>query len=40
MGYTRRAPQGLSGRKAGNMKEVVFGGLTGVEKVVVFDGGK
>ena len=31
--------QGLSGRKAGNLKEVGLGGLSGVEKIEDLDGG-
>ena len=38
-GYTRWTLQGLSGRKAGNLKEVGLGGLSGVEKIVDLDGG-
>ena len=32
--------QGLSGRKAGNLKEVGLGGLSGVEKIEDLDGGQ
>ena len=32
--------QGLSGRKAGNLKEVGLVGLAGVEKIKVLDGGR
>ena len=32
--------QGLSGRKAGNLKVGVWGGFTGVEKIMVLDGGR
>ena len=39
-GYSRWTPQGLSVRKAGNLKEAGLGGLTGVEKIVVLDGGR
>ena len=37
--YTRWTLQGLSGRKAGNLKEVGLGGLSGVEKIEDLDGG-
>jgi len=37
--YTRWTAQGLSGRKAGNLKEVGLGGLSGVEKIEDLDGG-
>ena len=33
MGNRRWTLQGLSGRKAGNVKEVGLGGLLGVEKI-------
>ena len=39
MGYTRWTLQGLSGRKAGNLKEVGLGGLTGAEMIEDLDGG-
>ena len=39
MGNTRLTLQGLSGRKAGNLKEVGLGGLTGLEKIEDLDGG-
>ena len=39
MGNTRWTFQGLSGRKAGNLKEVGLGGLSGVEKIEDLDGG-
>ena len=39
MGNTRWTLQGLSGRKAGNLKEVGLGGLSGVEKIEDLDGG-
>ena len=39
MGNRRWTLQGLSGRKAGNLKEVGLGGLTGVEKIEDLDGG-
>ena len=39
MGNTRWTFQGLSGRKAGNLKEVGLGGLTGVEKIEDLAGG-
>ena len=39
MRYTRWTLQGLSGRKAGNLKEVGFGGLSGKEKIKDLDGG-
>ncbi len=39
MGNTRWILQGLSGRKAGNLKEVGLGGLSGVEKIEDLDGG-
>ncbi len=39
MGNTRWTLQGLSGRKAGNFKEVGQGGLTGVEKIEDLDRG-
>ena len=38
-GYTRWTLQGLSGRKAGTLKEVGLGGLSGVEKIEDLDGG-
>ena len=38
-GNTRWTLQGLSGRKAGNLKEVGLGGLSGVEKIEDLDGG-
>ena len=37
--YTRWTAQGLSGRKAGNLKEVGLGGLSGVENIEDLDGG-
>ena len=40
MGNTRWTLQGLSGRKAGNMKEVGLGGLMGVEKIEDLDEGR
>ena len=40
MGNTRWILQGLSGRKAGNLKEVGLGGLSGVEKIEDLDGGE
>ena len=40
IGYTRCTLQGLSGRKAVELKEVGLGGLTGVEKIVDLDGGR
>ena len=40
MGNTRWTLQGLSGRKAGNLKEVGLGGLSGVEKIEDLDGGR
>ena len=36
---TRWTLQRLSGRKAGNLKEVGLGGLSGVEKIEGLDGG-
>ena len=39
MGNTRWTFQGLSGRKAGNLKELGLGGLSGVEKIEDLDGG-
>ena len=36
---TRWTLQGLSGRKAGNLKEVGLGGSSGVEKIEDLDGG-
>ena len=30
----------LSGRKSGNLKDVGLGGLAGVEKILVLDGGR
>ena len=39
MGNTRWTSQGLTGRKAGNLK-VGLGGLTGVEKIEDLDGGR
>ncbi len=39
MGNRRWTLQGLSGRKAGNLKEVGLGGLSGVEKIEDLDGG-
>ena len=39
MGNARWTLQGLSGRKAGNLKEVGLGGLMGVEKIEDLDGG-
>ena len=41
-GKTRWTLQGLSGRKARNLKEVGLfgGGLTGVEKIEDLDGGR
>ena len=39
MGNTRWTLQGLSRRKAGNLKEVGLGGLAGVEKIEDLDGG-
>ena len=38
MGNRRWTLQGLSGRKAGNLKEVGLGGLSGVEKIEDLDG--
>ena len=38
--YTRWTLSGLSGRKAGNLKEVGLGGLTELEKIEVLDGGR
>ena len=40
MGNARWTLQGPSGRKAGNLKEVGLGGLSGVEKIEVLDGGR
>ena len=40
MGYTRWTLQGLSGRKAGNLKEVGLGWINGVEKIEDLDGGR
>ena len=37
MGNRRWTLQGLSGRKAGNLKEVGLGGLLGVEKTNLLD---
>ena len=39
MGNRRWTLQGLSGRKAGNLKEVGLGGLSGVEKIEDLEGG-
>ena len=39
-GYTSWTLQGLSGRKAGNLKEVGLGYINGVEKIMVLDGGR
>ena len=39
MGNRRWTLQGLSGRKAGNLKEVGLGGLSGVERIEDLDGG-
>ena len=38
-GYTRWTLLGLSGRKAGNLKEVGLGELIGEEKIEDLDGG-
>ncbi len=40
MGNTRWTLQGLSRRKAGTLKEVGLGGLTGVEKIEDLVGGR
>ena len=39
-GVNKMDIQGFSGRKARNLKKVGLGGLTGVEKIEVLDGGR
>ena len=39
MANTRWTLEGLSRRKAGNLKEVGLGGLSGIEKIEDLDGG-